>query len=202
MKILLHDIINSMIYNIKNKNSKGKIIVWNKTKILCKRNSQICCNGRVNIGIKENRKSKSETRIMLNENAKFTINGKFNIGAGTDIRVFKDAELSLGSGYFNGYSQIICAKKISIGDDVAIARDVIIRDTDAHSILDGKHEKIKPVKIGNHVWIGTRAIIMKGVTIGDNAIIAAGAVVTKDVPNNCIVAGVPAKIIREDVNWE
>ena len=62
-------------------------------------------------------------------------------------------------------------------------------------ILDGKHKKNKPVKIGNHVWIGTRAIIMKGVTIGDGAIIAAGAVVTKDIPDGSVVGGVPAKVI-------
>ncbi|MDE7192107.1 MAG: sugar O-acetyltransferase, partial [Clostridia bacterium] len=54
-----------------------------------------------------------------------------------------------------------------------------------------------PVKIGNNVWIGAHATILSGVTIGDNAIIAAGAVVTKDVPQNTVVAGVPAKIIKK-----
>ena len=54
----------------------------------------------------------------------------------------------------------------------------------------------KPIKIGNRVWIGIAATVMPGVTVGDNSIIAAGAVVTKDVPTNCIVAGVPAKIIK------
>ena len=57
------------------------------------------------------------------------------------------------------------------------------------------------VKIGNHVWIGTRAIIMKGVTIGDGAIIGAGAIVTKDVPSNSVVVGFPAKVIRENIEW-
>ena len=96
----------------------------------------------------------------------------------------------------------MCAKNIEIGNDVAIAREVIIRDTDAHDIVDGKHKKVKPVKIGNHVWIGAKAMIMKGVTIGDGTIIAAGAVVTKDIPENCIAAGVPAKIIKENVTWK
>jgi hypothetical protein len=54
----------------------------------------------------------------------------------------------------------------------------------------------KPVKIGNNVWVGAHATILQGVTIGDNAIIAAGAVVAKDVPANVIVGGVPAKIIK------
>ena len=53
-----------------------------------------------------------------------------------------------------------------------------------------------PVKIGSRVWIGAHATILSGVTVGNNAVIAAGAVVTKDVPDNAVVAGVPAKIIK------
>ena len=73
-------------------------------------------------------------------------------------------------------------KKSPLGKGCAIARDVIIRDYDAHQILNSGHEMAKDVCIGEHVWIGTRAIILKGVTIGDGAVVAAGAVVTKDVP--------------------
>ena len=58
------------------------------------------------------------------------------------------------------------------------------------------------MNIGNHVWIGAKAMIMKGVNIGDGAIIAAGAVVTKDVPARCLVAGVPAKVIKTDIEWK
>lgn len=57
-------------------------------------------------------------------------------------------------------------------------------------------EAVRPVKVGNDVWIGDRAIVMDGLTIGDGAIVAANAVVTKDVPPYAIVAGVPAKILR------
>ena len=55
---------------------------------------------------------------------------------------------------------------------------------------------IKPIKIGKRVWIGAHATILSGVTVGDNSIIAAGAVVTKDVPANSVVGGVPAKVIK------
>ncbi len=61
---------------------------------------------------------------------------------------------------------------------------------------DYAFDEYQPIKIGNDVWIGARAIVMDGVTIGDGAIVAAGAVVTKDIPNYAIVGGVPAKIIR------
>lgn len=60
----------------------------------------------------------------------------------------------------------------------------------------------QPVEIGNNVWIGVGATILKGVTIGDGAIIAAGSVVTKDIPARCLAAGVPAKVIKTDVEWE
>ena len=57
-------------------------------------------------------------------------------------------------------------------------------------------------KIGNKVWIASGAMILPGITIGDGAIVAAGAVVTKDVPSRCMVAGVPAKVIKENVDWK
>ena len=60
----------------------------------------------------------------------------------------------------------------------------------------------KKIRIGNKVWFATNALILPGVTIGDGAIIAAGAVVTKDVPARCMVAGVPAKVIKENVKWK
>lgn len=78
----------------------------------------------------------------------------------------------------------------------------MIRDSDNHDILRNGYVKSKPIKIGNHVWIGLRAIILKGVTIGNDSIIGAGAVVTKDVPPNCLVVGTPAKIIRRNINWK
>ena len=164
--------------------------------------SHINIDGFLELGYKENKFSKEETRLMLEEEAKLKVTGKFSVGYGSDIRIFKNAELIIGSGYLNAYDQIICTEKVEIGNDVAIARDVIIRDTDSHDIINTNHVKTKPVKIGNHVWIGTRAIIMKGVTIGDGAIIAAGAIVTKDVPPKSIVAGVPAKVIKQNVEWK
>lgn len=189
-------IINSLIYR------KKQIIFRKYSRVRISRKAMIKGNGKLSLGNKENPKSKQETRFSMGRNSELKVNGNFNVGFGSDIRIFDNAKLEIGSGYLNGFVQIVCAKKIEIGNDVAIARDVIIRDTDAHDIIGKNHEKEKEVKIGDHVWIGTRAIIMKGVTIGEGAIIAAGSVVTKNVPPHTIVAGIPAKVIKENTDWK
>lgn len=121
------------------------------------------------------------------------------IHSGCKISVKDGAELDLGSGYINDNCEIQCKQKIIIGEGVAIAKDVIIRDFDAHTI-EGS-DSIAPISIGNHVWIGTGAMILKGVTIGNGAVIGARAVVTHDVPANTLVAGVPAIVKKENVVW-
>ena len=86
---------------------------------------------------------------------------------------------------------------IEIGDNALIGQQVVIATLN-HDLAPDKRANMfpAPVKIGNRVWIGAHVTILAGVTIGDNAVVAAGAVVTKDVPANVVVGGVPAKIIK------
>ena len=84
-------------------------------------------------------------------------------------------------------------------------RNVKILDSDWHTIYDITGECInppEPIIIGDNVWLGINSIILKGVTRGDNAIVAAGSVVTKNVPPNSIVAGNPAKVIKTNIYWD
>ena len=86
---------------------------------------------------------------------------------------------------------------VYIGDDVLIGSHVVFATINHGQSPDARSDNIpSPIHIGNKVWIGSHATILPGVTIGDNAIIAAGAVVTKDVPANTVAGGVPAKIIK------
>lgn len=86
---------------------------------------------------------------------------------------------------------------ITINHDTNISSHTIFI-TGSHNIDDPKFTaSFKPINIGHHCWIGTGAIILQGVSIGDGAVIAAGAVVTKDVPSNEVWGGVPAKFIRK-----
>ncbi len=73
-------------------------------------------------------------------------------------------------------------------------------DRDYHK-FNSNTEEIKPVKIGDNVWIGCNSIILKGITIGNGAVVAAGSIVTKDVPPKVLVGGNPAKVIKEDIYW-
>jgi acetyltransferase-like isoleucine patch superfamily enzyme len=94
--------------------------------------------------------------------------------------------------------RIMAAERIEIGDACMIAHGAYISDADWHGIYDRAEPvgNTKPIVFEDNVWIGDSAIICKGVTIGKNSIIGAGAVVTKDVPSNCIYAGNPAKLVK------
>ena len=142
--------------------------------------------------------------LWVGENAQLISKG-FTMYEGAAIVVVDGGKLTLGHNSYMNESLIQCASSISIGDNCAIAGDVLIQDTDFHPILDenGNPKPIsKPIVIGDKVWICAKATILKGVMIGDGAIIAAGAVVTKDVPAHCVVAGNPAKVVRENVIWK
>ena len=131
----------------------------------------------------------------------------FDVYAGSRINVNAGAKLSLGSGYMNHDCVIDCFDSISIGHHVFISERVVLRDSDNHSIQDmeaissDESAVIAPIVIGDHVWIGMNVIVLKGVTIGEGAIVAAGSVVNKDIPPHCLVAGVPAKVVKTDVTW-
>ena len=142
-----------------------------------------------------------ETRILLEDESLWRVMSNFTVYAGSFIRVLKKGVLTTHSGFINENVQIVCAENISIGEGCNIGRDVIIRDYDGH-LIDPEQPISAPVRIGDHVWIGQRAIILKGVTIGDGAVIAAGSIVTGDVPAGALAAGVPAKVIRTNVNWK
>jgi acetyltransferase-like isoleucine patch superfamily enzyme len=97
-------------------------------------------------------------------------------------------------------TEIHAGIRVEIGSGCNIAWDVCIMDRDYHK-CNSNIEDIKPVRICDNVWIGCRSLILKGVTIGEGSVIAAGSVVTSDVPPRAIVAGNPAKVVREGIHW-
>jgi len=114
---------------------------------------------------------------------------------GGRLEVYRGATLTIGKGsYFNRNVHIVAAKSVSIGRGVRVGWDVVIMDTDLHG-HSGRSAQAKPVVIEDEVWIGCRALILEGVHVGKGAIIAAGAVVTKDVPPMAVVASPSARVI-------
>lgn len=120
----------------------------------------------------------------------FGIFPPFNADYGQNIKIGKNVFINSGCCFQDQGG-------IEIGDHVLIGQQVVIATID-HDLDPSKRGNMfpAPVKIGNRVWIGAHATILSGVTVGDNSVVSAGAVVTKDVPENVVVAGVPAKIIK------
>ena len=136
--------------------------------------------------------------IIIGDHCIFNSHDLFNSrGIGNCIvRTYTDyARIEIGDNTgFSGVS-INARRLVKIGRNVMIGAGVIIGDNDDHPERLGTSEA--PIIIGDNVFIGMRCIVMKGVTIGDNAVIGAGSIVTKDIPANCIAAGVPCKVIKQ-----
>ena len=122
-------------------------------------------------------------------------------------QVFPNASITIGNHCSIGeYNHITACNKITIGDGLLTGRYVIISDN-SHGGLSEEEANIQPslrnlkskgeVVIGNNVWLGDKVAVLSGVHIGNNVIVAANAVVTKDLQDGCVAAGVPAKIIKQ-----
>ena len=102
--------------------------------------------------------------------------------------------------YLNYGSMIFVQHKLTMGKGSGLSINALVMDSDYHAIDGVKNEG--PVEIGDQVWVGANATILAGVKIGDGAIVAAGALVRNDVPARALVAGFPARVLRENVTWD
>jgi len=163
---------------------------------------------------------KSEGNPILHQLALFIGKGKIEFGDKVHIGYFpspyfystyahlearnQSAKIFIGDNTFISNNACIISDKteIFIGTDCRIGANFCCFDSDFHGILPEHRDnpqfvQAAPVKIGNHVFIGQNVTILKGVSIGDNVVIGSGAVVTKSFPDNVILGGNPAKVIKE-----
>ena len=128
-----------------------------------------------------------------------------DLEVGDDFKVWSGHRTTLISGwgrlrigdrvFVNVGTTILAVEQIVIGDDVAFANEVYVMDSNSHGI-EGRPHVQAPVRIGDGTWLGARAIVLPGVTIGKRVVVAAGSVVTRDVPDDSMVAGNPARVVR------
>lgn len=140
-------------------------------------------------------------------------NGSFQIGEKAGIfgtfRIGYDSQIKIGNGTTSTNAvYVTCAEKtnIVIGNDCMFATNNQIRTDDSHGIYDvNTGKRVNPSKnitVGNHVWVAYGATILGGSEIGNGSVVGAYSLVKKAIPNNCVVAGIPAKVIKKDIFWE
>jgi acetyltransferase-like isoleucine patch superfamily enzyme len=132
--------------------------------------------------------------------------GRINVSGAVHLEdrvvLHSEGRLEIGPCVFiNRDAMIVALEEISIGEGTRIAERVSIRDHD-HGFADSKRPireqgyLTRPIRIGCECWIGSNAVVLKGVSVGDRAVVGAGAVVTHDIPAECVAVGVPARIVR------
>ena len=130
----------------------------------------------------------------------------FSLGKRSVIESFCCINNAVGDVIIGDYTRIgihcTLIGPVTIGSHVNLAQGIVVTALNHHFEdttlrIDEQGISTKPITISDDVWIGANAVILPGVTIGKHVVVAAGAVVTKDVPDNCIVGGVPAKVIKD-----
>lgn len=148
--------------------------------------------------------------ISFGKNAKVVFNGRAGFSEGAAIRVDK-GRLIFGKNFnANKNCFISCSDSVEFGDNVLLGWNFNIRDSDGHAIFDinDKNREVAAtiydgITIGNHVWFAAHVDVLKGVEIPDNCVVGYNSCVTNKFEEpNCIIAGYPAKVVRENVNWE
>lgn len=140
-------------------------------------------------------------RIVVGDRVELSGKSTFTFGTRSEA----EPALEIGDGTFIGHDcRFSVARSITVGKNCLLAGGVKVSDFDGHPVDAGRRraheptppEAIRPVAIGDDVWVGADAAILKGVTIGDRSIVGAGAVVTKSVPPDVVVAGNPARVVK------
>ncbi|MBE9068561.1 acyltransferase [Leptolyngbya cf. ectocarpi LEGE 11479] len=203
----MHPLLSNAIkYNIpdllytRHRFKRVSIIPYRNTYLRIDKSSEILGEGSLHLGIQWELGRYMPSQMVLRQHSKVILQGEFKIYSNHQIWINKNASLSLGSGSINNGLNLSCFEHIKIGHGVEISENLTIRDSDNHCI--GDSQKTKPIVIGNKVWIGMNVTILKGVSVGDGAVIAAGALVNQNVPPRTLVAGIPAVVKKTDIEWK
>jgi acetyltransferase-like isoleucine patch superfamily enzyme len=157
--------------------------------------------GDVEIGCDQLAGSKAETRVRLRNGAVWSNEGGCRISYGTTLEVLQNAVLDSRFFTMNSNCVLVAAKRIALGHDVMIGRGVVIYDSDHHTLRNGNQEVTNPdapVVIGDHVWLATNAMVLKGTILGSGTMVAANAVAHGVIPQNVIYQTTNIPKVREN----
>ena len=141
--------------------------------------------------------------VHISKKGQITCTGRIILNDHVMLQAQGTGCLRLGEFFvINRYSRIVAHERIEIGNRVTIGQMDSILDHDNHYNLENEQLQLSgydtaPIRIGNNVWIADKVTILRGVTVGNNVVIAANAVVNKDIPDGVIVGGVPARILKK-----
>ena len=191
--------------------NRSKITILPNTVLDIHHDARIVLNASVNVGITAIKGFYPPSAIKMEAGCELIFNqgpltrygkGPYILRGGACIEIINKGKLSIGQGAANVGLTIMCADNITIGNGVRIGRNVSIRDYNgAHVMISDTYKNNAPVHIGDHCWLCSGCSIMPGVTVGEGAVVAANAVVTKDVPPYSLVGGNPAKVIKQNIEW-
>ena len=175
-------------------------LIWNKIKISGKNNKiNILGNGKLRrntISIRG-----SNNIIEIEDGANISFSNLEIVGNNCSIKIGRHTDI--GGAYLSSKGE---GTSLTIGEHCMFSRNINMMTYDGHPIFDADTKAIlnspKDIVIGNKVWVAANATILKGVTVHDGSIVAFGSIVTRDVFSGTIVAGAPAKSIKENIAWE
>lgn len=140
-------------------------------------------------------------QVRIGPSRGVTLRAGIRVGGGSQVRIGPRV-----SSTSKANISAVEGAKVVIGRDVMMASDVQIRSDDGHAIYDvrdGRRVNVaRDIRIGAHVWLGLESVVLGGARIGDGSVVGLRALVTGRVPNNVVVVGAPARVVRRDVAWE
>lgn len=158
--------------------------------------------GELKIGIRAPGFQSAADRTILLVQGKLLVQGSVSIGRGSRVQIGEQAVCQLFDCNLNGASDIVIRHGLTVGAGSTIAWGCQILDDDWHTLdYPGRRARAPQIVIGEQVWIGSRALILKGTRIGAGSVVASGAVVSGVFPERVLIAGNPARVLRENVTW-
>lgn len=172
------------------------------------RKFNVCVNGNDNdIRIGSDCVLENTSIVVSGNNNRIIISDKVRFLGPCKIVMQGNAELLIGcNSGIRGVEFNLKQARIQVGELCMFSYGIVLRNHDSHRVIDSNTNQVvnqpKDIVIGNHVWIGQNATVLKGAVVGDNSVIGFGSVVTSSCEAGSVMAGVPAKVVRHNVNWD